>query len=360
MKNKLLFIGSLPPPLGGVSMINYSFQYVLEDSYQLISFDTSNKFSRVDLYKNKTPKDVLYSIILILKFLFFAFKNRNTVANIFITSGKAFYRTMVLYFIGYIFRIRFITHLHSKTTGEYFLEKRRLLLFIKIINNFSKKIILLSSYHKYYFCEHGLDPKKIHIIENFVNYSHYECRINNKNNDLLFVGRLSARKGIFDLFKSLKILKTNDIDFQIHFIGDYDNESTQNKIEQFIDINQLADQVILHGSIYGREKFQLYKNCGIFIFPSHFENSPLVIKEAIASKMAIICSDIKANKLILDQFENKVYHKVKDSVDLADKILLLLNNSKLRLDFMQSSSLITQFDSNIAKNKLTMIINELL
>lgn len=358
IKKKLLFIGPLPPPIGGVSMINYSFQQLFKYSYKLIIFDTSNNRQYIDLYATVKIKDILYSFLLIWKFLFFAFKNRNTTANIFITSGRAFFRTILIYFIGSIFRIKFITHLHSKTKGEYFLEKHRIILFIKIINYFSKNIILLSNYHKKYFCYYGLNPKKSHIIENFVDYSQYKCNIKKKNNELLFVGRLSMRKGIFDLFESLQILNNNGVDFKVHIIGDYDNDITKKKVNQFIKKYKLDYQVILHSTIYGRKKFELFKKCGILIFPSHFENSPLVIKEAIASSMAIICSDIKANTNILDQFENKIYHRVRDSVDLADKIVLLLKNPKLIINMMKSSGIITQFDSKIAKNKLMAIIND--
>ncbi len=359
MKKKLLFIGSLPPPIGGVSTINSSFQQLLSDSYEIISFNTSNNQRYVDLYTKIRLKDIIYSILLIWKFLFFAFRNRNTIANIFITSGKAFFRTLLIYFIGYIFQIRFITHVHSKTAGEYFLEKHRIYFFTRFINYFSRKIIVLSNYHKYYFCEHGLDPKKSHIIENFVDYSKYKCNLNTKNNELLYVGRLSKRKGIFDLLNSLKFLKDSDIEFKLHIIGDYDKETTEQQIVQFISSNRLEENILLHGVIFGNKKFELFKKCGIFIFPSHFENSPIVIKEAIASSMAILCSDIDANKLILDPFENKVLHRVGDSADLADKLSLLLKHPKKTNNLMKSSSSINQFDSKIAKTKFVSIINNL-
>lgn len=360
MKKKLLFIGSIPPPIGGVSTINLSFQQLLSDSYEIISFNTSKNRKYVDLYTKIKFKDLIYSIRLLWQFFFFAFRNRNTIANLFVTSGSAFFRTILIYFVGYIFKIRFITHVHSKTEGEYFLEKHRILFFTRFINYFSRKIIVLSNYHKYFFCEHGLDPKKSYVIENFVDYSKYKCNINNKNHELLYVGRLSKHKGIFDLLYSLKVIKDSGIEFKLHIIGDYDKEITQQQIVQFISSNRLEENIMLHGVVFGNKKFELYKKCGIFIFPSHFENSPIVIKEAVAASMAILCSNIDANKLILDPFENKVFHRVGDSVDLADKLLLLLKHPQKTNNMMKSSSSINQFNSNIAINKLTVIINELL
>ncbi len=48
---KNVFIGPLPPPLGGVAVINQSFQSLSYNGYTNLVFDTSNKNSREDLYK---------------------------------------------------------------------------------------------------------------------------------------------------------------------------------------------------------------------------------------------------------------------------------------------------------------------
>ncbi len=49
--SKIAFIGPLPPPLGGVEVINQSFQEIDYSCYEVTYFNTSNQNSRENLYK---------------------------------------------------------------------------------------------------------------------------------------------------------------------------------------------------------------------------------------------------------------------------------------------------------------------
>ena len=60
--NKIAFIGPLPPPLGGVAIINQSFQKISYSScYEITYFNTSDQNRREDLYKkfqwSSIPRD---------------------------------------------------------------------------------------------------------------------------------------------------------------------------------------------------------------------------------------------------------------------------------------------------------------
>jgi len=49
--SKIAFIGPLPPPLGGVAVVNQSFQEIDYSCYEVTYFNTSNQNSRENLYK---------------------------------------------------------------------------------------------------------------------------------------------------------------------------------------------------------------------------------------------------------------------------------------------------------------------
>ena len=49
--SKIAFIGPLPPPIGGVAVINQRFQEIDYSCYEVIYFNTSDQDSREDLYK---------------------------------------------------------------------------------------------------------------------------------------------------------------------------------------------------------------------------------------------------------------------------------------------------------------------
>lgn len=79
-----------------------------------------------------------------------------------------------------------------------------------------------------------------------------------------------------------------------------------------------------NGNIAGTSKINFFKECSIFIFPSQFENSSVILREAIASKMAIIAINIDANKNILHDKGNSTYFEVGNPIKMADEITKMI------------------------------------
>lgn len=355
MKKKICFIGPLPPPIGGVAFMNQQFQSILvENGLDIVSFNTSKNTKTEDLYKRKGILELIHFVTSILKFIYFIFTNKFTVTNIFVTSNFAFIRDAIFIVILKIFHKKIILHFHSKKEGEYFLDKKRIIYLSKFIN-MADKIILLSEEHKNYF-ESYFKKDKVVIIENFIDYGLYDCNIDDKIDEFLYVGRLSEKKGFFDLLKAVSIIK--DKSLKINVIGLSDNEQTQQYINDFIEENSISNNFIFHGFQTASIKYNLFKKCKYFIFPSHFENSPVVIKEAIAAKMALLISSIDANKNILNGKQNKLYFEVGNENDLARKIIKIRNENLFK-NLAESSAQIKEYDKNIAYKKLINIMKQL-
>jgi len=86
---KSAFIGSLPPPLGGVAIINQSFQNIEYNAYEVISFDTAEKKDREDIYGRFKFKSVQRNLNINKRLKQFIAKEQPDVINIFIKSGKS-------------------------------------------------------------------------------------------------------------------------------------------------------------------------------------------------------------------------------------------------------------------------------
>ena len=95
------------------------------------------------------------------------------------------------------------------------------------------------------------------------------------------------------------------------------------------------------------------------IFPSHFENSPVVLKEAIAAKMSILSSDIHANENILQRRNNYLSFQVSNNNFLALKMSYLISNPEIVLKIYQNSVSLKDDDSIVAKNSMLNIFNQL-
>jgi glycosyltransferase involved in cell wall biosynthesis len=127
-----------------------------------------------------------------------------------------------------------------------------------------------------------------------------------KEKYIIAVGRFVEEKGFHDLIKAFE--KANLSDIKLVLVGDADHET-----EYSLKLKQAANQagVILTGFISGEKLNQIYSNARIFVLPSYHEGLPIALLEAMSYGLAIIASDIPANKEV--ELDNISYFKVKDS-----------------------------------------------
>ena len=357
--NKIAFIGPLPPPLGGVSIINQSFQEINYSGYEVTYFNTSDQNSREISYKRFRWNSISRDLRKNKNIEHFIKEVKPDVINIFITSTPSILRDFLYLKTIHKYNIPVVIHFHSKTKGGFALTPFRLKVTGYFFNKYAKKIILLSDKHLTFFSNY-FEEKYCVVIENFIKYSDYNNEIEKKCSQFLFVGRLTNEKGFFDLLNAVIILKKDGIKCEFHIIGLASTEQQEKEIIDFIDTNQLREYIILHGAISGEDKFKLFKESKYLIFPSHLENSPVVLKEAIAAKMAIIASDIQANKDILKTRENTIFFEMGNRYDLVEKIILLLNDKEKSQAMCTESAKILEYDVGIAKKKIQGVFDDLI
>lgn len=93
---------------------------------------------------------------------------------------------------------------------------------------------------------------------------------------LIFVGQHIREKGVMVIIDALSRL--GDLDFEMHFIGNgYASDEMSRRAN---DLN-LNDKINFHGIVKERERLQeLYAAADLFLFPSLYDNAPLVVREA--------------------------------------------------------------------------------
>ena len=359
MKTIVAFIGPLPPPVGGVSMINQSFQQLDYQDIEIKAFNTSNNRTRENLYRRYPFENVLREFKKIYRLRFFLKLNNPKVANVFVTSGYSILRDCIYLLVLKCFHIPVIIHFHSKKQGEFALSQNKIKYLGRFLGHFADKIILLSQDHYSFFT--GYFPEdKCFVIENFVDYRNFVCDIKDKRDEFIYVGRLTKEKGFFDLLEAVKILKAENIHVKINIIGVACTDEEELAIKQLISNSNIEEFLVFHGLKLGNEKYNLYRRCRFLIFPSHFENSPVVLKEAIASKMAIIASDIEPNLQILSGSNNFIMHRAGDPGSIAGAIRAILDLPDKGMSLCLASARIQKFDSSVARDKLVTLLNELL
>ena len=96
----------------------------------------------------------------------------------------------------------------------------------------------------------------------------------------LFVGRMMWYKNIGLIIDSMKILKEKEIPFKVVMVGNGDDLYA---IQQYVEESGLEDRFVFAGPVYDREELRAYYSAAdLFLFPSTYDTSGLVVKEAAA------------------------------------------------------------------------------
>lgn len=151
---------------------------------------------------------------------------------------------------------------------------------------------------------------------------------------ILYVGKLQNKKGVFTLLKAIprvirKFKKANFI-----FIGPdtFENgKSIKEKMVSYIQNNKIGNFTSIYNSLNKDNLYKFYYQSSLLIIPSLWENFPNVCLEAMASNLCVIAANSGGlSEIIKDRF-NGLLFKANNSLDLSNKIILLLNNEKLRM-----------------------------
>ena len=120
-----------------------------------------------------------------------------------------------------------------------------------------------------------------------------ELGVKPKDKMLLSVGELIPRKNHEAVIKAVEKLNNSEIKLFICGKGEL-----QDQLQKMIEDNGLQDRVRLLG--YRSDVAHLYDCADLFVFPSIQEGLPVALMEAVASRIPVICSDIRGNSELVE------------------------------------------------------------
>lgn len=145
---------------------------------------------------------------------------------------------------------------------------------------------------------------------------------------LLFVGQHIWEKGIRTILDAL-VLLDGKLDFTMNFIGD---GYAAAEMEEFLKRNRLDSRVRMRGVIRDRDTLSdYYAASDLFIFPSPYDNAPLVLREAAAmGTPGLLLDGSTASEVIVRDSNGFLSDNSPQS--LADSIRWIHNNPTLLRD----------------------------
>jgi len=247
---------------------------------------------------------------------------------------------------------------HSTWKGEAIVTKRdnpkelnpnekMMLRFNFLLRRYEKKLMkrsdALIAVSKYTVGEltglYGIEEEKIHVIYNGVDTHKFKPRpdraelrrefgLEERKKIVLFVGRLYHRKGLEILLRSIPpvIQQFRDVKFAISGTGFKKKEESLRDLAKELEIE---DYVTFLGYVPDEKLPDLYSGSDIFVLPAIYENFPFAILEAQATALPVISTKVGGIPEFLINNENGFLIDPGDPAQLTQRILTLLQDSKL-------------------------------
>ena len=153
----------------------------------------------------------------------------------------------------------------------------------------------------------------------------------------LYLGSLIESKGVGLIIEAAQYLQNMDFSDQqnwsITFAGKWANEKEKAEWDAYILTHNLGGVIKFVGQVVGSEKWQLFKEHDVFIFPSFYpnENQPLVLIEAMGSSLPIIASRWRGIPEMIDEGEYGIFIE-SNSPDAVSSAMSKFLDSKFDFD----------------------------
>lgn len=328
MKNKILFIMHMPPPVHGAAVIGKYIHdsKIIKETFDCIYINPSASKNVSSIGKLSIEK-IFFLFSLLRKLERIVKKEKPALCYLTpSTCGWGFYRDCLTVFVLKKMNVKMIFHFHNKPKVGFvdkWYNKCLYRYFFKGTNYIFLDEILAKPFEKY------IDNKHLYICPNGIETVHNLTKENvyDENLRFIFLSNLINDKGVCELLKACEMLKDKGLKFHCDYVGKSGDIDSKELIE-LINSKKLTDKVSYLGPKYGDEKFNVISQHDVLVFPTYYEGETfgLVLLEAMQMGLACISTYEGAIPHIIDNNVTGLLVEQRNVKELADKMESCINN----------------------------------
>lgn len=273
---------------------------------------------------DKSIQSYLIALISPIKICFYFVIHKNIkIVHIHTASYNSFAYACRFASLSHFFGKKAILHIHGGGFKNYYAKNPQ---FVKRQLEKADAVIALSeSWCKFFTKEVGL--KNVHVVPNIVPPPHFLKTSEHKTFNLLFLGFIYQKKGIFDLIDVIIQNKERYRDRLKLYIGGTGQEYA--RLIDSINENDINDIVNLCGWVTGDDKIKLLNIADAYILPSYVEGVPISILEAMSYGLPILSTPVGGIPEIVENGVNGFLFQPGDKKAMQNSIDKLINDSTL-------------------------------
>lgn len=143
--------------------------------------------------------------------------------------------------------------------------------------------------------------------------------------NLLFLGRISAPKGIHVLYDALAAAAAKGVRFRFVMAGAGPDADLY--VARFREL--LGEQFVFSGVVTGAAKERLLQECQVFVLPSFFEGLPMALLESMAFGVVPIATAVGSIPSVVVHGQNGILVQTNDSAAIVDALECLASDRQL-------------------------------
>jgi glycosyltransferase involved in cell wall biosynthesis len=334
---RLLLIGPLPPPLGGVQLvIDMQRRSLLAREFRLHVVDTSKRQLRwaVETPSWKTP---FYFVRDFARVLWMLARVRPDVVLVHAAPSLSFLRDWVFMATARVAGAKVVCHYHGTLHARFpSVETRGGRAIGRLLMSVAHRVIVLSPTYQR---EMGKAWKRdLAWAPNMADVALFQSLsaetpvpwLARGQRAVLFVGRLSAPKGIYDLFDAIPRVIARCPGTKFVLVGVAESAALEPVVRSEAERRGIAPHIAFLGSLDGSRKGVAFVTSHMIVVPSWTEAFPLVIPEAMAAGLPIVATRVGAVPDFVKDGEDGFLVAPQDAPALADRICRLLDDEALR------------------------------
>lgn len=335
MKNKVLCLLQLPPPVHGASMVNVSIRdsKYINAKIDAKYIDISPANDMTDLGKLSLNKIAL-TFIIIIKCIYNFLRFKPDLVYITLSPhGFAFWKDALILQMLKLLGAKIVVHLHGKgIKSEVSKSKFKLSVYKKVFKRIN--VIHLS---KSLFSDVDTvfdNTMLLTEVNNGVKTPTYEKKPLVSIPTFLYLSNLVPTKGADTLINAINKLDDKyQGEFKVKVVGKISNKEFYDKLVNSVDI-RFKNSIEFTGPLYGDDKHKAFMDSDVFVLPTRFKNEcfPLSILEAMSFGLPVLSTYEGAIPDIIDDGINGGLFESSNSNELSEMMSNYIDNRHLIIE----------------------------
>ena len=225
------------------------------------------------------------------------------VVHLHVASGASFYRKSLFVLLARLRGTPAVLHVHGADFDDFYQQSPGpLRAYTRFIFGLSAKTLVLSASWQAFFQQRmpGVD---VAVLHNGVHPDRFAAEAPTApNTQFLFLGRLGARKGVYDLLDAVALLAARNQAQGLHVLLAGDGEEAQ--VRAAIVAKSLQPYFTVLGWVDEQGKAGLFKQVASLVLPSYHEGLPMALLEAMAAGKVIISTRVGGIPDLVEHGEN--------------------------------------------------------